>query len=222
MKNSYHLNNEQMDAFAEAAVKYAVEQKLRSKYDKILSAKAKNKAEKTSIIKKLPIAKIAAVAIVLLGSLFIIQQSLFSPSINIYAQTLLDQTLLPGNPDITRKGITDASQLQREANDAFIAKNYPLAIEKYTTLHADKKMSHMDQFYLGVAQMKVESFDEAIVHFSFLKNEAKLKIEEVDWLLSLAYVLSNQNEMAIPLLIEIVDSKGYKWKKAQQLLDKIQ
>jgi len=223
MKNSFDLNlsEEQLDSFANAAVQYNIEKQLRLKYDKILAEDKFGVRKKESFFRLNTILKIAAVAIAVLGSIFLIQKSTLTPTTHTYAQTLLDQTNISGNPNITRKGMTSANRLRREANDAFILKDYTLAITKYSALIAQNEIASLDQFYLGISQLKTSNYNDAIQLFSVLKSENNFESGEVDWLLSLAYVLSDQEVMAVPILKKIISANKYKTKEAKELLDRL-
>jgi len=222
MKNNLNLNEEEMDAFAEATVQYNIEKQLREKYDKILANKKKKKHKK-SVLMRLPfLAKVAAVVVAIIGSLFLIQNVTSTSSPQSMAQRYLDHTNIPGNPDITRKGANSAHQLRREANDAFILKNYPLAISKYEDLAATIKSTSLDKFYLGVSHLKTDDFSEAIEIFRSLKKNEQIDTEVIDWLLSLAYVLSNQEKNAVPILEQIVTEESYQSEKAKDLLESME
>jgi len=221
MKNSLNLNDDKMDSFAKATVKYNVEKQLRSKYDKILAEKKEKASRKGKVIKMSSFLKVAVVVIAVLGSVFLIQETLYDSSSQSIAQNFLDQTVIHGNPDITRKGVSTATQLQREANDAYTHQDFALAIAKYEEHKTHNEISSLDQFYLGISHLKTKNYSEAIEQFEKLKVTENIRIEEVDWLLGLALVLSDQEKKAISILEEIVAEKKYKAKEASKLLDKM-
>lgn len=223
MKNSFDLdlNEEQLDSFANAAVQYNIEKQLRLRYEKIL---AKNKNEfhkKESLFHISSIVKIAAIVVAILASVFLIQESFFTTTTQSFAHALLDQTNISGNPDITRKGINSASTLRREANDAYTLKDYSLAITKYEELNTQKEIESLDQFYLGICHLKTNNYSEAIQLFSKLRADENFETGENDWLLSLAYVLSNQEQKAVPILQKVITEKKYKTKEAEKLLKRL-
>ncbi len=221
MNNHTNLNDDKMESFAEATVKYNIEKKLRSKYDKILVAKKKSTKRDKRVIKMINLLKMVAILVAVVACTFAIQNTLFSPSLKSIAKNHLDQTNISGNPDITRKGANSSSQLQRQANDAYLLKNYNQAIAKYEELQIQRKSSLTDQFYLGICYLKTENYPEAITVFSELDNIEQGQVQEIDWLLSLSYVLSSQEKKAIPILKDITLQNRYKSKEAKILLAKI-
>ena len=222
MKNNQSLNDAEMESFATAATQHNIEKHLRSKYDKILADKKKNTPKKNSIFRLSTLIKVAAVAVIVIGSTLLFMQSdAFSSSSKTMAENFLAQTNIPGNPDYTRKGSVTAEELQKEANNLFVLKDYPAAIEKFEELKSSQGLSLMDQFYVGVSLMKIKNYQEAIPIFNSLKSAGNNPIEEVDWLLSLAHVLSDQSENAVPILQNIIAEDRYKSKEAKKLMSKI-
>lgn len=236
MKNNINLNENQMDRFAEATTKHNIEKQLKEKYAKILQGNREAKNQKRKLISISTIVKIAAVVVTVMGSMYLIQETFFSPSPQAVAQNFLERTNIASNPDITRKGaLTDdtqplienniednsTSQILREANDAFVVKNYSLAIGKYKTLEKQDKLSTMDQFYYGISHLRANNFEDAILRFQTIKISEDNPIEEVDWLLALAYVLSHKEEKAVPILEDIISENNYKVNEAKKLINHI-
>lgn len=222
MKNNTDLNEENLDVFANAAVQYNIEKQLRSRYDKLLADNHFNGEHKESTFRFLSIAKAAAVLTAIFGCIYLIQILAPHSSAQVMAQNFLDQTNIASNPDITRKGTSNANQLRREANDAYTLKNYPLAIEKYDALNSQNELIALDQFYLGISHLKTDDFNAAINIFSEIKSSEKIETQEMNWLLSLAFVLSKQEDKAVPLLENIIADKKYKSKEAEKLLKTIE
>ncbi len=219
MKNSLNLNEEKLNAFANAVVHYNIEKELRSRYDKILADNTYHTKETQFQLSTL--VKVAAVALAVFGCIFLLQMPPNTPSIHTTAQNFLDQTQILGNPDITRKGASIASPIRREANDAFTQKNFPLAIKKYEELKTQSDFSSLDQFYLGISYLKTDNHSIAIELLSEINSGEKTKTVETSWLLSLAYILSNQQMKAVPMLEQIKRDKRYKAKEAEELLNAI-
>lgn len=219
MKNNIDLSEEKLDDFASAAVQYNIERQLRIRYDKLLTEQQLKSRKSASIFRFSSLAKVAAIAITVLGSIFLLRTITTAPSAQVMAQTLLEQTHISSNPDITRKGVNQADQTRRAANDAFTLKNYALAITKYETLTSQNDSTALDKFYLGICYLKINNYATAIGIFSEVK--ASKHIEEIDWLLSLTYVLAGEEENAHPLLQTIIAKQQYKHKEAKTLLRKI-
>ena len=217
MKSNTDLNNDQLDNFAEASVQYNVEKQLRERYGKILSENKKATPEKGRVISINPIVKVAVVVVTIIGSVFLINDVITPSNPQSMAQNFLNTTQIPGNPDITRKGVSTAEQLQREANDAFIQGKFDLAIQKYEQFKGQKEFSALDQYYLGVSHLKLNDHDKAIALLEEINADTSIPIQEVDWLLGLAYVLTDQKDKAKPILDGIISSNAYKAKEAKEL-----
>ena len=221
MKNNIDLNEEKLDAFANAAVQYNIEKQLRTRYDKILADRKFSNPKKTTVFQLSTFTKVAAVIVSVLGCLFMMQLFVLSPSAQNMAQVMLDETHISSNPDVTRKGTSSVSQTRREANDAYTLKNYPLAISKYESLQSQNEVTALDQFYLGVSHLRINNLSESIATLNNMRDAKNFEPAEVEWLLSLAYVLSDQEQLAIPLLQKLVSDGDYKSKDAKKLLNKL-
>ena len=220
MKNKENISNENLESFGEEAVKYGVEKDLRKRYDKILSDQKKSKRRKVFNISQ--IRKIAAVALIFLVSILLFQRYYPTQSLESLAQNYLENTNIPGNQDITRKGQETAHEIQREANYAYQLKNYPLAVSKFEILDSLNLLTPIDQFYLGICQLRSKNYPEAINAFESLDEKNVSMKEEVTWLLSLSYLLHNQKDKAKPLLEQIISTDQFKAKEAKQVLSRME
>jgi len=221
MKKNFNPDDEDLDSFAEAAVKYNIEKELRLRYSKKLAQQNKKSTWVKYLFSKRIVAAAAAVSIIVFGSIFLFQTFNTSITTTEMAQRYVDNTIILGNQDITRKGSSTVDVLQRNANDAFVKKDYALAITNYEKLKSTQALSALDNFYLATSYLKQKNYEKAIILFNKLKNINYQSTEEVDWLLSLAYLLSEKNEEAISLLTIIATNDQYKAKEAKILLDKI-
>ena len=169
MNDNTDLNENQMDRFAEAATKHNIEKQLKEKYDRILKENQKSKNQKGTILNMTSFIKAAAIVLIVFGCFYLVQEVGVSPSSQAMAQNFLDHTHISGNPDITRKGTRSAkvpsdtddktgeslkNQIAREANEAFIAKDYAFAIAKYETLEKENRLLSIDRFYLGISHLR--------------------------------------------------------------------
>ncbi|MEM9545648.1 MAG: hypothetical protein AAGA77_06730 [Bacteroidota bacterium] len=222
MKNNTDLDDEKLEEFTNAAVQYNVEKQLREKYSTILEKRKTHTSSKSHIIKLKTLLNVAAIVVSVLGSIFLIQYALSPVNPKSMAERYLEQTKVLGNPDITRKGATTAVELQINANEAFVKEQYSLAAQYYEKYRSDNAFSALDQFYLGVSYLKTGELEKAISLFIEINSNDNEQIEEVDWFLSLTYILSNQNESAKPILEKIITKNSYKVEKAKDLLNALQ
>jgi hypothetical protein len=119
---------------------------------------------------------------------------------------------------------SNAAQLTRkEAHQAYIAENYPLAIEKFRALTqlVPEELSY--QLYMGVSQVGAEASAAAVASLRPLAESDDPSVrEEAAWYLALAHLQMDDATAAGPYLEQLVRSGGYRSGRAEQLLEVIQ
>jgi len=218
-------NKEAMDALGKIVTKFNTESDLRDKYSKILNNRSleqkQSKSNKTRIIDFKFLIKAAAVVLILSSGLFFLQNEISQPTTHEFAQILLDKTTVFGNAEITRKEASEVNALRKKANQAYSKNEFKTSISLYETMRKNGILTDFDQYYLSVNYLRINDFHNAIKILSPLSQKDLTFSQEVNWFLSLSYILTLQDDKAKPILNSIVEHKSYKYKEAFRLLDKL-
>lgn len=164
---------------------------------------------------------VAASAVLVLGiGYYTYQQTAGSRADIAYADTMPDE-LTKGfpsddvSPEIRTRFI--------DALASYKAGKYDQVIERLKTLPADKQTVYFNDYFLGLSYLANKQPAEAIPLLNrALATPSALLRQKVEWCLALAYVKSDQNEKALPILKQISTDKANPFQLlAQQVLQKI-
>lgn len=211
---------DELNLLGNVVTEYNIESKLKEKYSKTLNDEYNVKRSKINLFNQRSVLKIAAVILVLVTSVFVIRNNVNQTSKIEIAQLYLDETKVFGNAEITRKGISDQDQLRKKANEAFSKKDYQTSISLYKDMELNNQLSSLDQYYLGINYLRISKFHEAINTLAPLKDQDHFFSEEINWFLSLAYIITDQDHKATFILKQIEETNSYKHEQAKQLLNR--
>lgn len=166
---------------------------------------------------------VPAASLVLLVSAYLFIRK---PSSIGYEQ-LADQYIesLPIMPDqlVFRKGAEEVAELRSDAYTFYSRAEYQKAIEAWQQLEAIDSLSTYDQFYRGTSCLRQIPANTSctIERLISVRDQVPELSQEIDWVLSLAYLKTNELALAKPLLERIVDNSQFMDEAAQKLLDEI-
>ena len=117
------------------------------------------------------------------------------------------------------RGGNEQDEARVLANAAYAQKDYPAAQQFW--LKIDESQRHaLDNFYLGLCYLKATDLDaKASIPYLLKSQNMGGPAEEIDWVLSLAYLQTGDTTKAKNLLSKIVENQSYQYQKAQELLD---
>lgn len=117
------------------------------------------------------------------------------------------------------KGVSDQDQQNRLlAISLFDSKKYQEAIDKFNLID---QIDDQDTFYLGLSYLYTNQVDSAIPYFNALENNTTIYREEINWFLSVAYILNNNSAMAKSRLVKIENGE-WNYQKAKKLLKNLE
>lgn len=113
--------------------------------------------------------------------------------------------------------------MSRLARKALSDQNYSMALKHFTELlNTEQFVAKSEaQFYIGICQLELEEYDIAINSLLTVDPRSTFSLD-AKWYLSLAYLKTNQLEIAKSLLSDFSNASGYKAPEAEMIILKIQ
>jgi tetratricopeptide (TPR) repeat protein len=127
----------------------------------------------------------------------------------------------PYVPDIIIRSDADKADALGEAILLYDRGSYSEAYDNLLGLVNENSENYMARFYLGLAGMEQNKFEEAAVQFeSILKNCRSTLIYHSQWYLALCYLKTGNTLQAEDLLETIISADTYYRKEAEDLMKK--
>jgi hypothetical protein len=119
------------------------------------------------------------------------------------------------------RGVQSKTDLvKKEAVQSYIDGKYKTALLKFRQYLNEYPNDLESLFYLGISQMELESYHEAIATFDVLINKKELFAQSAEWFKLLSLHKINDKKSAIELAKKIANEKGHpQQEKALQYLD---
>ncbi|WP_338874418.1 hypothetical protein WBJ53_02250 [Spirosoma sp. SC4-14] len=145
------------------------------------------------------------------------------------AELAYNEAFTPESGDEFLKGFPSGNRSKTarkqllDALASYKAGKYDQVIEKLITMPVDKQTIYYKNYLLGLSYL---ANNQALESISLLKMamqapDAKLQ-QKAEWILALAYVKSNENELAEPILSKISNDEANPFRSlAQKVLKKI-
>lgn len=114
---------------------------------------------------------------------------------------------------------SDTQNTLANAEDLFQQKQYKEALDLFKAHEKTSTTYHPNvQLYIGVSQLELENYAEAIQTFTTLQESDAIDHHKAYWYLALTYLKQNDTESAIKILdILLKDSSNYNYEKAKKL-----
>jgi len=142
-----------------------------------------------------------------------------NPSYLDIANEQIDQLSIMSDQSIFRKGIHEVDSMRKEATLAYANKQFEVSERLWKKVLQSEEGKPIDHFYLGLCQLQKVSPDTPQAIASLEKSRASQSMqEEINWVLSLAYLKAGKTAMAKQELTNIVDNKAYKATEAKKIL----
>jgi len=101
-------------------------------------------------------------------------------------------------------------------------KNYNEALKLFESILLTDPSRIGLNFYSGISRMEIKEYELAGKSFGkIIDDRYNIYIEQAEWYLSLCYIITNQDDKAIPLLEKIIDGNGFYHKDAGSILRKL-
>ncbi len=222
MKNFYQsydaaVSPEERELVVKKALRQVIHIEQRKEWEQVLNHQhgitriEKNQLLKISWMKLLTVAASFA-AFIFAGHYFFNQQQ----TIQALAQEYLAE--VPVHHPGLSKGVSEQDEQNRQiAISLFDSQKYAGAIDKFNVI---VKLSVQDQFYLGLSYLYYGEIDSAIPLFVELDKQTIQYREEVNWFLSLAYILNNDQSKA-KIQLEQIKNGDWNFQKSKSLLTKL-
>ena len=110
--------------------------------------------------------------------------------------------------------------VKKEAIQAYIDGKYKNAMLKFSQNLKENPDDLESLFYLGISQMELESYHDAVATFDVLINKKELFAQSAEWFKLLSLHKTNDKKSAIELAKKIANEKGHpQHEKALQYLE---
>ncbi len=101
-------------------------------------------------------------------------------------------------------------------------KNYNEALKLFESILLTDPSRVGLNFYSGISHMEIKEYELAGKSFGkIIDDRYNMYIEQAEWYLSLCYIMTDQDDKAIPLLEKIIDGNGFYQKEAGSILRKL-
>ncbi len=188
----------------------AIQSKVKSIYD----AKKSEESKRNSGFSVMKIAASLALLLVA-GTLYFYFGSMYNPSY------LANEAFEPYPNRFRTLGENDNSDFMKGL-DAYDEQDYGQAIALLSKIEPENEKYIDAQFYLGVANLGSEQYQNALAPLKFVVTSESLYEGSANWYLCLVYLQLDQEENAKDILRSIAAKGGKKSKVAQELLDKLE
>ncbi|TPN87694.1 tetratricopeptide repeat protein [Aquimarina algicola] len=117
--------------------------------------------------------------------------------------------------------VRDTNTILAEGEQLFREQQYEEALALFTKFNANDttKLNTQVLIYMGVTQLELSAYNDALQTFEELKNTNTLDAPKANWFIALTYLKMNSTQKAKDVLKIITnDSNNYNYKKAKSLL----
>ncbi len=125
-------------------------------------------------------------------------------------------------PTLRDTGVEQENLLINQLSEAYSTKDYNKAIALWSKVSTDSSYE-MAQFHLGHLYLKTGASPQAIEVLNSLQETGdKRYMEDVDWLLAMAYLQNNEETKALTQLEKIVQNPGHSlYSQAKEMQSKL-
>ncbi|MEL7222925.1 MAG: hypothetical protein AAGJ93_16505 [Bacteroidota bacterium] len=164
-----------------------------------------------------------AASIALLIGLFLYLNRTDLPQYEQLATTYIEDLPIMADQLTIRKDDTPVEEIRQNANAAYIKEDFAASIKYFKQLETEGLLTLYDQFYLALGYLKTSPTEpqQTIQLLNAIKEDIPAFKQEIDWVLSLAYLKNNQTADAKTILQKIVSQNDYQAKSAQLLLESL-
>lgn len=139
------------------------------------------------------------------------------------ADEQIAQLSIMSDQSIFRKGMHEVDSLRKEATLAYANRQFETSEKLLEKVIQSDKQKPIDHFYLGLCQLQKAAPEAQKAIASFQKAKASQKMqEEINWVLSLAFLKAGETDLAKQELSSIVKNDAYKAEEAKKMLAKLQ
>ena len=184
---------------------------LKSTISEVISENRSNSQNKTFWF----IGIAASIAVLISVSLFVFKDTNYD---ELYASYVhIDEI-----PSLVTRG-DDINKLLENAQLLFEDKKYQKATESFKEYHEkETSIDPLSYIYNGIAYTELNKFNEALAQFELLRNSNTLQSKKANWYKALVFLKQKKKRKLKDVLQTILlDKSNYKYREAQELLEKI-
>jgi len=161
-----------------------------------------------------------AASLLLLVSFFFIMPAINTPAYLQAVNQQIDNLSIMGDQSVIRKGPQNVELTRKQANLAYMNKNYEKSIQLWEAMILANQATGLDFFYLALCQLqKTPPAPQKTIQTLLKAKTLNGPEEEINWILALAYVKAEEIDKAKTLLAEIVKEKAYQATAAKEIFD---
>ncbi|WP_298312395.1 hypothetical protein [uncultured Aquimarina sp.] len=157
----------------------------------------------------------ASIAVLITVSLFVFKE-------NNYDELYASYVHVDEIPSLVTRG-EDTNKLLESAQLLFEDKKYQEATEAFAAYHTKEiSIDPLSYIYNGISYIELNKFDEALAQFKLLADSNTLQAKKANWYKALVFLKQKKKRKLKDILQTIIaDKANYKYKEAQELLEKI-
>jgi hypothetical protein len=221
------MEDEEMEQFAKEIIYQKFDEDNRAEISQILAKdygveRNKNTNRRFRLTPLYRVIAIAASLALLIG-LFFYLRDINTPKYEQLADAYIKELPIMSDQLVARKDDTNVEEIRLKANEAYIEKEFEKAVGYFNQLQDQGDINTYDQFYLGLSYLRKEAAEpqRTIALLTQVQSAIPAFQQEINWVLSLAYLKNEQEQEAVKLLQSIVAQQAYMHKSAKQLLEAI-
>ena len=223
---SGQMNEKEISDFTEVLIQQKFDEEKRNTWSQLLKENHNlERSGKTMASKrrKIPLARMIGVAasfLLLMGlGYYIMMPS--TPEYKRLSYEYVQNLPITGDPSVIRKDIIEEEDVRLKANEAYVDGDFDAAVEYWEVLLSNDTYNTRDLFYLGISYLRKENADPAacIRYLKMVQERGTNFSQEINWVISLAYIELDDIDSARPILEQIVQNDEYMSAKAVILLE---
>lgn len=216
------LTEEELESISEELIQAKFDREKRKKWEQTLKTDYGVEKEAPKKEEKFKFSKLAiAAAIVFIAGIVLYSIAIFiTPSYETIVNQSIENLDSIDNLALVTRGDEAIDTEVLAAISAYKNKEYDTSIKRWETIVATGKFTGTADYNLALCYLQKEVSDpKKAIQYLLEARKSKTVREEANWALALAYLQANQKENAKEILQEITDTKAYKYKKAEKLLE---
>jgi hypothetical protein len=221
------LDERDFDRFTQLLVEKKFDREKKEEWARLLkdnhNIQRQNGGSSPTIRRSLRWSLAAAATVALLIASVVFWPRTSSPNYQQLAEQYVRELPVMADQLVFRKGQFQEDASRIKANEAYIEQDFVTAIQQWELLISHQKANNYDRFYLGVSYLRTTPSqpEKALALLQEAQSTTPELRQEINWIMALAYIRTDQLTKAQSLLQTIVQNDEYMSAKAAQLLQEL-
>lgn len=216
------LPKDDMDKMAKDILYQKFDEESKQRWQKVL--KDEYKMPPTAPLKTASLRKYWRFAAIAASILLLVVAVVLLNNRSLTSEQLADRQIaslsVMADQSVFRKGDEPTEAIRIQANEAYLNKDFAQAITLWENLRTQNTANLYDSFYLAASYLRHQPSNpvRTIALLQEVEENSTILKEEIDWVLSLAYIKNQQLGLAQDQLQQIVDNQQYMKGPATEIL----